>query len=889
MELLPAPLSVRLARAPRLVVAPVGIGYGQEALVAWADRHGRRVLRGAAALPDAPALLWCRRRRELAALPPDWLPEHALFLTEADLQLDLASWRAALTAPPEAPHDARDSGDASVGEPPGGAFVQASFDAGGGWPLAARLARAVGDTELPLERHPLVTAFLQRLLPEGDVLLALQRVAAAPLLLPDLHPLLEVDPEATDDLLDRGFLVPRGRGAALPELLRRFLAPPPDATLARALAARYTERRLLPEALEALAAAEAWDDYLDALAAGFDPGPAAGELRLRRHLQRVPPGAHQHPAYPYLVGVLERFRGELAVAQTHYTRARQLTAPAPPADSEAGASPPGASGSDPPDAPAGAPGAADAGRAELRARIDNARGVVFALQGHLDEALGAFEAAVELAHGARLRGEARHNRAGVLVQQRRFAEAETDLGQAVVLFREGGDYVREARSLQLLALSYHQRGLLKEAQRGYEGALELLEVLGQPTALVRNNLAEVLLLRGRPAEAGAQLDLAGGEANSAVGSSRVRGYLQVNRAFWHLSQGEAEAAAPLLEGVVRSEGRESYLAAEAELLRARMLRRAGRAEEARAHARAARPLGVRAALEEALCGDDGTALDGAIQRARTEEARFELASGLLQRGAADDLREALTLIQAHDFGLLLNDPVFAPRLASLALEEDARLELFPLQLRLFGPLTLRFLGRTLTLAAFPTRKSAALLAQLASRPHPQPRESLAERFWGDARNPLHSLQTALYHLNRTLGVPVVASRRGRLELQFPVLLDVARFEREAQAVDAAPEVPPIELWKLLDDADGEPFADLPEWFEDERRHLEGLKARLLRRLVALEAARPPQAARALERLLAFEPYDLAARRQLIDVYRQLGEAEKARREAERFQLLQSEL
>jgi DNA-binding SARP family transcriptional activator len=757
-----------------------------------------------------------------------WTPENALFLEEADTRYTPDDWRQAMP-------------DATP------AFLESSYHACDGWPEGLRLALAARSTTLPLHRHPAVASYLERLLPQDDRRDALRRVAAAPLVLDELQDFLGVSVDQVATLFDQGYLYPQGPGLALPRLLRRYLARPPDSERARWLAAHYNERRLYAEALESLADAQLWEAYLERLAESYDP--QAGEMALRRHLRDMPPGLHAHPAHRYLVGLLERLHGRLEQAQAHYLASRK-----------------GASG-------------------ELRARIDNARGVTYAIQGKLDQALQALNAAARGARTPRLRGEALYNRAGVLVQQQRHADAEEHLKAAVALFRESAEHVREARTLQLLALSYHQRGLLKEARRGYENVLELLGMLGQPTALIRMNLAEVLLLLGEADASRAQLDQA---ALSAGENPRARAYVQINRALWYLTQGQAEAATPLLQAVLSRDDAEAFLKAEAQLVQARLLRSSGRPDQGLAHARAAGPLGLRAALEEALCLGEG--LDAVIATARQQEARFELTTALLHRGRPEDLREALELIRTHEYRLLLDDPQHVPRLAAVAQQEGLPLDLFPLRMSVFGPFRVKFLGSTLALAAFPTRKSAALLVHLALAGQPLPREVLAEALWGEAGNPLHSLQTALYHLSRSLNAQVVASRRGSLELLYPVVLDYRSFERAVgDALHAPWPVRTEAVREALALAQGEPFLEFPEWFEEERRRAETLKITLLRRLVELEAPQPHNAAEALEVLLKADPYDLESRRTLIGIYANLGQADLARREEERLRLLEQEL
>jgi tetratricopeptide (TPR) repeat protein len=838
MDLLPPKLRDALKRAPRVVVAPVAVGFGQEALSAWAEGSGRSVRRDPASLGEGPALLLCSRRSSLTEISREVALDDMLVIEEADALFDRAAWLAALDKASRA-------------------FAESSFEQCEGWLLGLDLARRIGDADIPLHRHPLAAVALERLLPEGPLREALERSATAPLLVPELHRRLRIAAAEVDELLDAGFLRPVKGGLALPRLLRLYLRPHVEQETDLGVARVLASRRHLDEALSVLAEAELWKPFLELLAEEFEPAASEGEARLRWWLRALPRAAHSHPEYHYLVGSLERLMGDLDRAQGRYRSARKLAA------------------------------------GELLARIDNACGIAFALSGKLEDARRAFGAAARGAGGGpgglRLEGEARHNRAGVFIQQGRFAEAEEDLRHAVANFRQAGDYVREARSLQLLALSSHRRGLLDEARKGYAEALELLGTLGQPTALLRTNLAEVLLLMGEASEAKAQLDQAATEARH---DARARGYVEANEALWSLTQGQAEAAARQLRALLRGEGLEAHLRAEVELLLARALRLLGDSEQGLAHAQSAAPVGVAAALEQALCrgGELGGELDEVIERAREEEARFELATALLNREGPGDVEEALALIRAHGYRILLDSPRHAPALAALAENDPATVELFPLRMSAFGGFRLRFLGNTLTLAEFPTRKSAALLLRLALASRALPREALAEEFWGDTGNPVHSLQTALYHLNRTLKAQVVGGRKGTVELIYPVELDLHELERvAAEAEEGTWSASPESVRRALALAEGEALGEFPEWFDEERRRAEAVRARLWRRLAELEAAQPQRAAEALETLLRLEPYDAEAHRSLIGIYAQLGETDLARRQEERLRLIEREL
>lgn len=825
--MLPTRLRSRLEHAPRLVVAPVGLGFGQAELAEWAKASGRRAETDLEALRGSAAL-WLPRSRREAQHVGGWALEDTLFLSEAELTWSFEEWEQQL---PEASAE----------------FRRSSFEATGGWPEGLRLCRQLQEAApRDLAGHPLVQAHLRRLVPASD-LPALERLARFPLIVPELG---EAPQSELADLYDRGYLYQQGGALALPRLLQQALVPHPDPGLSRELARRLWERGEQDLALEALRRARLWPEYLESLAHTLQAQTPEGELR--RLLAPVPEALHGHPAFLYLVGLLERIRGELGGANRCYQLAFARA------------------------------------EGELRGRIGNARAVVLAMLGRPEEALQTLESVAPDTLSARLQGEIQHNRAGLLLEARRYAEAEASLKQAIAAFREAGEYRLEARSAHLLALFYHERGLLTEARRRYQEALDLLAHLGQPTGLVRANLAETLLLQGEAPAAEAQLDSAQAEA-AAAGQQRVLGYVRVNRALAALLRGQREQARALLEDVLRQPDLEVRLRAEAELLLARLLRLEGQPGAAVGHAEAALPVGLRAELELALLGE--RSLDSLVERARSEEARLELALALLHRGQPEDLHEALDLILTQQYRALLDDPDLTARLAPLAAKDPALRALFPLELSTFGPCTLRFLGRTYTEAAFPTRKSLALLIRLALSDSPQRREALAEQFWADAGNPMGSLQTAIYHLNRTLGQKVVEGGRGSLELAFPVRLDLTAFERAAQeALHLPSSLQPPALRKALKLAQGEPLASFPEWFAEERAAAEALRTRLLRRLVELTAPKNPQAAiEHLQALVRLEPYDLEARRQLIHLYRSAGEGELARREEERLQQLEREL
>ncbi|PTA67358.1 transcriptional regulator [Deinococcus arcticus] len=579
-------------------------------------------------------------------------------------------------------------------------------------------------------------------------------------------------------------------------------------------------------ALDTLAAGGAWTQYLDLLA--WTTRSAQGEDTLRARLGALPPAHRECSQALYVAGLLARAAHDLGGAHTLYTRALE-----------------------------GLPGSA-AGLAH------NARGVVRAMTGDVPGALEDFAQAATWP--GLTAGEANHNRGTLLVQQGRHAEAERSLNAAVAAFRAAGDPGREARSLETLGTLQFGRGLLREALGPYRAALILLrETHPAEAALALLNLAECHLLLGELGEAQARLHEAAAQAHLPG----VRGWTARLQALVALQGGDPTGA---LEVLGRIETPDRSLQAEVALLQARAQREQGQPEAARAALTRARPLGLRADLEAALLGEAD--LDRVIEDARAEEARLELASALLERGGPDDLRAALALIQEHGYLPLLRTRAAAP-LAALAGDEATR-ALFPLHLQALGPLRLTHAGRQLGLGDFPTRKSAALLVALALAEHPQPREVLAERFWPGAKNPLASLQTAVYHLRSVFSVPMIASERGLLSLLFPVRSDLGELRG---AVSAGDHRRLTDLLRPLT-ASLNVLSDLPTELTEERTQAE----RVLHDALRLHAEAQPEGdvrrRDALRALVAADPFDTASREDLIAWHERRGEAAQADQERE---------
>lgn len=816
---LPPRLVDRLNAQQRGVVAPVLPGVTRGALRAWAAARGWPDL-PAPPPEDARGWLWCPATlTDLRALPAGHAAE-ALVLSPADVRFSPDDWAAAL---PHLPPATRSD----------------LLRALGGWPddLAALQASPADPAADPsavlaaLRHAPATRAVLAPAWPPEALEATARRLAASPLLTPGVVAALGVDPASVQALLDGGWLLPDGLDHPgpepvwqLPGLLRRVLNPLPELAAAQAAAHALELAGHDAAALEALEQAGAWEDALRLLAR--TARVAQGEAALRAALQSVPRALRATPPAQYLAGLLARSARDPDGALELYNAA--LTGL-------------DASPSDP-----------------LRGVVANARGVVRAMRGDAPGALADFELA---AQGSSLTaGEAHHNRAQLLIQTGRHAEAEQSLRRATTVFRALGDAEREARSLGALGGLQFGRGLLREATGPYAQAAALLADRPREAALARLNLAEVHAMLGDEASAETLL-------GTVTDQDALDGWVRRLRALLALNAGRTEGALDLLSGP-RSE--DPSLLAETALLRARAHRELGDAEAAAGALAEAGSLGLRADLEAALQG--AQELDGVIEAARQEEARLELATALLARGGEADLQEALTLIRAHGLRTLLHARAATALLAGTPGAPTR--ELFPLRVQTVGPLQVQHAGRTYGLADFPTRKSAALLLTLALAGGPQPREALAERFWPDAKNPLASLQTALYHLRALFGTPLISSERGVLTLLFPVESDLADLRDALGRQDRA------RLERLLHPLTAPLLVlpELPHELAEERAQVERVLHDALRSHAEAQAGADPRRRDALRLLITADPLDLDSREKLVQWHEARGELDAARQE-----------
>lgn len=214
-----------------------------------------------------------------------------------------------------------------------------------------------------------------------------------------------------------------------------------------------------------------------------------------------------------------------------------------------------------------------------------------------------------------------------------------------------------------------------------------------------------------------------------------------------------------------------------------------------------------------------------------------------------------------------------------------------LRLFLLGPLDVRHDGQQLPKP--PTLKSQSLLAYLAlHRQRPQPRERLADLFWGERpeRRARRSLATALWHIRRCLpddSLLISDVQSAQFDPQANLWLDVEEFESLA----AGPDVRSLQSTVALYRGEFmEGFYD--DWVLNERYRLETLLSEALARLMTgleLQGQHDDALAAAL-RLLQHDPLREDAHRSAMRAFCRLGQRNAALEQYRRCQeIVQQEL
>lgn len=208
-----------------------------------------------------------------------------------------------------------------------------------------------------------------------------------------------------------------------------------------------------------------------------------------------------------------------------------------------------------------------------------------------------------------------------------------------------------------------------------------------------------------------------------------------------------------------------------------------------------------------------------------------------------------------------------------------------LSVRMFGHLAVTRNGEALALP--PSRKVRALLAYLATSPHPVGRSRLCELLGDIPNDPRGELRWCLSKLRSLLEEPYRNRVQSREDL---VWLDLAGTSIDVLRVDLAMrsgiETLKLELVRELCDLmvgdflEGLDLARSPQldhWLAGQRRHYRTCQASLLERLIELSPDDPELLRKHADRWVALSPLDIRAQTMLLKALLQSGPPDEAER------------
>jgi len=190
----------------------------------------------------------------------------------------------------------------------------------------------------------------------------------------------------------------------------------------------------------------------------------------------------------------------------------------------------------------------------------------------------------------------------------------------------------------------------------------------------------------------------------------------------------------------------------------------------------------------------------------------------------------------------------------------------------------------------PSRKTRALLAYLATTAKPHRRERLCALLWDLPDDPRGALRWSLSRLRNLVDEPaarrIVATRETVLFEPFDADVDLLRLRK--RLADGLPAIPLAELEQLAGAFRGEfleglDLPDLPDfqaWCVAEREDLRRMQARILSTLIEGLAHQPEASLPHARELVKIDPFDEAARANLLQILLQLGRQTEAERSFE---------
>ena len=215
-----------------------------------------------------------------------------------------------------------------------------------------------------------------------------------------------------------------------------------------------------------------------------------------------------------------------------------------------------------------------------------------------------------------------------------------------------------------------------------------------------------------------------------------------------------------------------------------------------------------------------------------------------------------------------------------------------LKISTLGSLKIEVNGEAL--ANLPSRAAEALLVYLACHPHPVSRDTLATLLWeGRAQqNARGNLRTILSALRQVLGDYLIVTRyNAAFNHHANYRLDCAEFERLLAQFDTDKDIDALQNAMALYGGDflaGFRVRDgygFEEWALQEESRLQGLALTGWRNLAAQQLQNDDAASgvNSLNRLLAIDPYNEAARRELMLALFRRGERNAALKSYQDFQ------
>ena len=208
------------------------------------------------------------------------------------------------------------------------------------------------------------------------------------------------------------------------------------------------------------------------------------------------------------------------------------------------------------------------GDMSLRARVENAMGVLHVARAEYAQAKAAYGVALDLTPDAATRAKITLNLGVIANIQGALDVARRHYEQSLELAREADDPRGEALALHNIGMLHSDQGAWDEAEEAYREALALFEQLGnrQMIANVLANKSEVSYGRGRAQEGIAQCDLALA-AYAEIGDELGRGEALRWKAHGLRRLGKSGAAITALNEAIRIAQRTHTKLLEAEATR----------------------------------------------------------------------------------------------------------------------------------------------------------------------------------------------------------------------------------------------------------------------------------------------------------------------------------